>query len=67
MSAQRIGKIAGDSEGVLKLSLKIVENINRTDRMIRDLLDGSRIKAGEELPSEIKECNLSEIAQATLG
>lgn len=46
-----------------ELAVKIVRNIERTDRMIRDLLDANRIRAGERLPLRIDECDLSSVAR----
>jgi signal transduction histidine kinase len=45
------------------LALKIDRNIDHTDRMIRDLLDANRIRAGERLPLRIDECDLSAVAR----
>lgn len=44
------------------LAVKIDRNIDRTDRMIRDLLDANRIRAGERLPLRIDECDLGGVA-----
>jgi signal transduction histidine kinase len=44
------------------LALKINRNIERVDRMIRDLLDASRIRAGERLPLRLDTCDLLAIA-----
>jgi len=38
-----------------------IASILRVDRMITDLLDVSRIKAGEPLPLKMKECNLRKL------
>jgi signal transduction histidine kinase len=40
------------------LAIKIDHNIERVDRMIRDLLDASRIRAGEPLPLRLDRCDL---------
>jgi PAS domain S-box-containing protein len=57
----------GDDPAVLyKLTARISENLDRADRMIRDLLDANRIRAGEGLPLEISECDLSAVARETL-
>jgi signal transduction histidine kinase len=44
----------------------ISDNMDRADQMIRDLLDISRIKAGESVPLEISECDLRGVAASTL-
>jgi PAS domain S-box-containing protein len=48
------------------LTNRIVTNMDRADEMIRDLLDASKIKAGEKVPLDIKECNLNEIIKSTV-
>jgi signal transduction histidine kinase len=45
------------------LALTIDRNLERTDRMIRDLLDANRIRAGERLPLRIDECDLGVVAR----
>ncbi len=45
------------------LAMKIARNIDRTDRMIRDLLDANRIRAGQRLPLRIDECDLGAVAR----
>lgn len=45
------------------LAMKIDRNIERIDRMIRDLLDANRIRAGERLPLRIDECDLAVVAR----
>jgi signal transduction histidine kinase len=46
-----------------KLAVRIDRNIDRMDRMIRDLLDANRIRAGQRLPLRIDECDLAAIAR----
>lgn len=45
------------------LAVKIVHNIDRVDRMIHDLLDASRIRAGEPLPLRLDTCDLVALAE----
>lgn len=45
------------------LAVKIDRNINRVDRMIRDLLDANRIRAGEPLPLRLDKCDLVALAE----
>jgi K+-sensing histidine kinase KdpD len=45
------------------LAVKIDRNIDRVDRMIRDLLDANRIRAGERLPLRLDSCDLVALAQ----
>jgi signal transduction histidine kinase len=44
------------------LAVRIDGNIDRVDRMIRDLLDASRIRAGERLPLRLDSCDLGALA-----
>jgi signal transduction histidine kinase len=44
------------------LAVRIDRNIDRTDRMIRDLLDANRIRAGQPLPLRLDECDLGAVA-----
>lgn len=44
------------------LALRIDRNIERVDRMIRDLLDANRIRAGERLPLRLDTCDLVALA-----
>jgi signal transduction histidine kinase len=46
-----------------EFAVRIERNIERTDRMIRDLLDANRIRAGERLPLRIDECDLVAVAR----
>lgn len=44
------------------LALRIDRNLDRLDRMIRDLLDANRLRAGERLPLRLDTCDLGQIA-----
>jgi signal transduction histidine kinase len=46
-----------------ELAVKIDRNLDRMDRMIRDLLDANRIRAGERLPLSLEPCELGQIAR----
>jgi signal transduction histidine kinase len=45
------------------LAVRIDRNIERVDRMIRDLLDANRIRAGERLPLQLDSCDVVAIAE----
>ncbi|AKU96987.1 Sensory box histidine kinase/response regulator [Labilithrix luteola] len=45
---------------------RIGRNIDRADRMVRDLLDANRIHAGERLPLQLAQCDLVAMARATI-
>lgn len=66
MSAELLMEIAHDPQELQKTAKRIVNSMNRADAMIRDLLDASRIKAGEPLPLEVEPLELSEVTRATL-
>lgn len=44
------------------IASRIASSLDRMDRMIRDLLDVSRVRAGEPLPLKLAECELNELA-----
>jgi signal transduction histidine kinase/CheY-like chemotaxis protein len=50
-----------------ELAAKIDTNIDRAERMIRDLLDTNRIRANERLPLNLAECDLAAIARLVIG
>jgi PAS domain S-box-containing protein len=61
MGAEILMRKMQDSEAVTTLSKRVVSNIDRADGMIRDLLDASRIKAGQGIPIAVRECRLDEV------
>ena len=63
MSAQLIGSRADDTLTVRKFAERIANTVDRTDHLIRDLLDSSRLRAGEELSIEVEECKLTRLIQ----
>lgn len=60
LSAQMLTK-AKDQETIDKFVLRILNNTNRAERMIHDLLDANRLKANEELPVNLAQCQPEEI------
>jgi len=46
-----------------ELAVKIDRNLDRLDRMIRDLLDANRIRAGERLSLSLEPCDLGQLAR----
>jgi signal transduction histidine kinase/CheY-like chemotaxis protein len=50
-----------------ELAAKIDTNIDRVERMIRDLLDTNRIRANERLPLHLAEVDLASIAREVIG
>jgi PAS domain S-box-containing protein len=61
VNADRLLRRGSDPEVRAKASARISDNIERADRMIRDLLDANRIRAGEKLPLQIGPCELREL------
>jgi signal transduction histidine kinase len=51
----------------LELAIRINTNIDRTDRMIRDLLDANQIRAGKQLPLRLDRCDLAVIAREVVA
>jgi signal transduction histidine kinase len=49
------------------LALRIERNMLRAERMIRDLLDAHRVRAGHRLPLDLQRCDLVEIATDVIG
>ncbi len=66
MSAQILTRKAGDEKFVHKTSVRIAENMDRADHLIQDMLDASKVNAGEKLPLELGECNLKELISETV-
>jgi PAS domain S-box-containing protein len=66
LNAHMVARKAGDPTAIYKLAARISDNLDRADQMIRDLLDASRIRAGEGLPVDVSECELTSLAQETL-
>ena len=46
--------------------MKILGAINRADRMIEDLLDANRIRAGHKLPLAVSEFNIADLFRRTI-
>jgi PAS domain S-box-containing protein len=61
MSAHLLIRNPGDAEHASRLAHRVLDNITRADKMIRDLLDASRLRAGHRLPLEIAHCDLREV------
>ncbi len=65
MSAQIVARKIHDPN-IHTHTTKIVENINRADKLIQDMLDASRIRAGKMPPPEVEEFDLIELVKTTL-
>jgi signal transduction histidine kinase len=62
MAAQGIAHRPRAFEQQRELAIKVDRSVDRADRMIRDLLDVSRIHAGERLALRLEECDLGAVA-----
>lgn len=45
------------------IAVRLERNLDRIDKMIRDLLDVSRVRAGQRLPLRLDACDLGAVAQ----
>lgn len=66
LSATRLAQGFERSDKRATQAAKIEKNIDRADRMIRDLLDANRVRAGERLPLNIDRCDLSALAREVI-
>lgn len=51
-----------NTESVRSKSRRIIQSVNRIDRMVQDLLDANRIRAGKRLPLRVSCVNLGNLA-----
>ena len=54
------------AKGVANWATRIIDNISRADRMVRDLLDAMRVQTGARLTLEIKPCDLVEVVRHSI-
>lgn len=66
MAAQLMVRKKDDPETTTLLIGRVVENANRMEAMIRDLLDTNKIKAGKRLTVAVGKCDLRDIVAKTL-
>jgi signal transduction histidine kinase len=66
LGAQLILDNPQDSSKCAVIARRILSSIGRMDLMIHDLLDGSRLRAGEKLGFEFDDCNLNGIVQQAI-
>jgi K+-sensing histidine kinase KdpD len=66
MAAQLMKRNATNHEATLKQSERIIVNIDRADKMIQDLLDASRIKAGQLMKPTIEKIIPEEVILRSL-
>jgi PAS domain S-box-containing protein len=66
LAAQLLVHKAHDPRLLAIAAKRIEDNMDRADRMIRDLLDVSRIRGGQAIPLEIESCDLTQVASAVV-
>lgn len=66
LSAQMILRSLDNHESVKKYASLIVNNLNRTDEMIIDLLNATKIRAGQKIDVLMELCNANDIAKKTI-
>lgn len=52
-----------DADHCIKVAQRISANMDHLDAMLKDLLDASKLKAGQQLPMKLEECDLNHIAR----
>ncbi|HEY6912076.1 MAG TPA: ATP-binding protein [Myxococcales bacterium] len=67
MAAELAGHKPGDPERIRINLDRIVRNVDKADRLIGDLLDASRVRAGQKLRLERADCDLAAVARSVLG
>lgn len=66
LSAQMILKNPQDTEYAQRSAMGIVKSMNRLERMIADLLDASRLEAGEKVDLEFESFDMNSLLQEVL-
>ncbi|MBS1962394.1 MAG: PAS domain-containing protein [Bdellovibrionales bacterium] len=66
LTAEMIAKEPPSPGVLMALANRISGNISRADRMVRDLLDANRLKAGESLPLRLANHCLNDIVQSAV-
>lgn len=67
MSAQLIARMPNEVDNIIKLIPRVMDNLDRIETMIRDLLDANRLKAGEGIKLDFEECDLISVFNETLS
>lgn len=66
MGSHVISRKADDANEVRRVSARVLANLERIDRMLRDLLDASHVDAGGTIELARSPCDLVEVARAVL-
>jgi len=67
ISAQLLARLKALGPGELEVVKRLIQNTKRLGQMIDSLLDASRLKAGEKLPLNIKECDFGEVVREAVS
>lgn len=67
MSAEIVLKRPDNSDVIFKHIPRIINNVDRIDQMVQDLLDASLLKSGGAIPLSIHECNMGKIINETIS
>lgn len=62
-SAQLLHRYPEKIEQRERLTLRVIDSIDRADEMIEDLLDANRIRAGQPLPLQVEHCDLKAVTE----
>lgn len=63
VAAQMIARSPEKQDKVRTWAMRIADSVDRTDRMISDLLDASRLEAGERITLKFETCDLAAAAE----
>lgn len=66
INAQLLSRQVSEPERAKVLGSRVVQSLDRADRMIRDLLDAHRISANKKLPLSLEAADLAELAKKCL-
>ena len=66
LSCQRINKKCDDPSSIGKLTERMQQATLRMEQMIRDMLDATRAQAGQNIPLQIKHCDLADISSRAI-
>jgi signal transduction histidine kinase len=66
LTAELMSREFPDSKPIGVFSRRICGSISRADRMVRDILDANRLKAGESLPLRLGNYCMNDIAQCSI-
>ena len=66
LAAQVIERNLARPEVIPTLLTRVIQNINRADAMIIDLLNATKIRAGQKIALELTDCDVEEVSKKTI-